>query len=183
MTVKLIRHRRAGACLGAAALVLLPLAVAAQSSSTVWRCGNEYTNDPGPNPVARGCREVHGNLTIIQGGKAPATNREAAGDAGAARSAPARSGGERVEPDEQRQRDAEARRILEQELRRAENRLAQARADYADGNPPRLPGERAESAAYRARVEDLRLRVERAQADVAALRREIARLGGSAAPQ
>ncbi|MES7700495.1 hypothetical protein U6Y43_12230, partial [Cutibacterium acnes] len=64
------------------------------------------------------------------------------------------------------------------ELRRAEERLAQARADYADGKPPRLADERTDSPRYQARVEELRTRVERAQADVAAIRREIDRLGG-----
>ena len=83
-----------------------------------------------------------------------------------------------MEPDQQRQRDAEARRILEQELRRAEERLAQARADYADGKPPRLANERTDSPRYTARVEELRTRVERAEADVAAIRREIGRLDG-----
>jgi hypothetical protein len=157
----------------------------AQGSSTIWRCGNEYTNNPGPNPAARGCREVQGaNLTIVEGARpaasAPASTNASGGGAGGsgATANGARTAAERVDPDQQRQRDAEARRILEQELRRAEERLAQARADYADGKPPRLADERTDSPRYQARVEELRTRVERAQADVAAIRREIDRLGG-----
>ncbi|MEW6693913.1 MAG: hypothetical protein AB1371_03005 [Pseudomonadota bacterium] len=159
--------------------------------SAIWRCGNEYTNTPGPNPAARGCREVQGgNLTIVEGTR-PAAGASAGGGQGAAAapngasngatggaSGGARSAAERVDPEQQRQRDAEARRILEQELRRAEERLAQARADYADGKPPRLAQERTDSPRYQARVEELRTRVERAEADVAAIRREIARLDG-----
>ncbi|WP_144328166.1 hypothetical protein [Tepidimonas charontis] len=91
----------------------------------------------------------------------------------------ARAPSERVEPEQQRQRDAEARRILEQELRRAEERLQRARADYADGRPPPLATENADTAAYQARVQELRARVERAEADVAAIRREMGRLGGA----
>lgn len=160
---------------------------AAAQGSTIWRCGNEYTNHPGPNPSARGCREVQGgNLTVVEGMR-PATAvgtkdggvRNGAGEAGGGAAGGARSPSERVDPDQQRQRDAEARRILEQELRRAQERLEQARADYADGKPPLLANERADSPRYQARVEDLRTRVERAEADVAAIRREIARLDGS----
>ena len=171
--------------LGAAVALSCGTQVAQAQGSTIWRCGNEYTNQPGPNPAARGCREVHGgNLTIVQGAR---TGQGSAGNGASARgaSAPvaggaaARSPAERVDPDQQRQRDAEARRILEQELRRAEERLLQARADYADGRPPRRAHEAGE-AAYQARVQELRTRVERAEADVAAIRREMGRLGASA---
>lgn len=155
-------------------LTLVPTALA--QGSTIWRCGNEYTNNPGPNPAARGCREVQGgNLTVVEGARpAPAAAPAATGATG---NGGARGPSERVEPDQQRQRDAEARRILEQELRRAEERLAQARGDYAEGKPPRLANERTDSPRYLARVDELRARVERAEADVAAIRREMARLG------
>ena len=160
--------------------------VAVAQGSTIWRCGNEYTNSPGPNPAARGCREVQGgNLTVVEGTRPAAASakdggaRNGAGDAGGGSAGGARSPSERVDPDQQRQRDAEARRILEQELRRAQERLEQARADYADGKPPRLANERTDSPRYQARVEELRTRVERAEADVAAIRREMARLDSS----
>ncbi len=180
------RSRWAGWAAGLTALAAaaLPGVVAAQGS-TIWRCGNEYTNQPGPNPAARGCREVQGgNLTIVQGtrsgnGSAAGASPASGGNGGGSAAAASRAPGERVDPDQQRQRDAEARRILEQELRRAEERLAQARSDYADGRPPRLANESADSAAYQARVQELRTRVERAEADVAAIRREIGRLGGA----
>ncbi|MCS6811037.1 MAG: hypothetical protein NZ694_07205 [Tepidimonas sp.] len=163
----------------AVALAMLPPALA--QGSKIWRCGNEYTNNPGADPVARGCREVQGgNLTIVEGTRPaqPAAGSPAsAAAAGNSGQAGARSGGERVAPDQQQQRDQEARRILEQELRRAQERLEQARADYAEGRPPRLAHERTDGPRYQARVEELRARLERAEADVAALQRELARLG------
>jgi hypothetical protein len=178
------RGMAGGMLTAALAWLVTATPVWAQGGSTIWRCGNEYTNNPGPNPAARGCREVQGaNLTIVEGARpaapAPTTTNASSGGAGGsgATANGARTPAERVDPDQQRQRDAEARRILEQELRRAEERLAQARADYADGKPPRLADERTDSPRYQARVEELRTRVERAQADVAAIRREIDRLG------
>lgn len=157
--------------------VLCGAPAASAQGSTIWRCGNEYTNNPGPNPAARGCREVQGgNLTVVEGAR-PAPAAAAPAPGGSSAGSGARSANEKVEPDQQRQRDAEARRILEQELRRAEERLTQARGDYADGKPPRLANERTDSPRYLARVEELRARVERAEADVAAIRREMARLG------
>lgn len=163
-------------CLAAVLGVALP---GWAQSGAIWRCGNEYTNNPGPNPAARGCREVQGgNLTIIEGTRPAGGAANAPAAPGGAATNGARSAAERVEPDQQRQRDAEARRILEQELRRAEERLTQARTDYADGKPPRLATERTDSPRYLARVAELRTRVERAEADVAAIRREIGRLDG-----
>ncbi|TSE26495.1 hypothetical protein Tsedi_00799 [Tepidimonas sediminis] len=168
---------RVGAVVLAVALAGAALTAAAQGGK-IWRCGNEYTNNPGPDPAARGCREVlGGNLTIVEGTRPAAASAPAAG--GGAAGSPAgngRTAAERVAPDQQRQRDLEARRILEQELRRAQERLEQARADYAGGQPPRLANERTDGPRYQARVEELRARVERAEADVAALQRELARL-------
>lgn len=169
-------------CAVLAATLVAAMPVLAQGSR-IWRCGNEYTNNPGADPAARGCREVLSvNLTIVEGTRpAPASGAGAAAggsvpDGAGAPNGAVRAPAQRVTPDQQRQRDLEARRILEQELRRAQERLEQARADYADGRPPRLAGERTDGPRYQARVEELRARVERAEADVAALQRELARL-------
>ncbi|MFN3828772.1 MAG: hypothetical protein ACK4MK_01845 [Tepidimonas ignava] len=167
---------------GTAVALLLALGAmglpALAQGSKIWRCGNEYTNNPGPDPLGRGCREVQGgNLTIVEGTRVPPpAATPPTGNGGAAAAPAARNGTERVGAGEQRQRDAEARRILEQELQRAQQRLEQARADYADGKPPRLANERTDGPRYQARVDELRARVERAEADVAALQRELARL-------
>ncbi|TSE21411.1 hypothetical protein Talka_00079 [Tepidimonas alkaliphilus] len=169
-----------GAVLAAALVAAVP---ALAQGGKIWRCGNEYTNNPGADPAARGCREVlGGNLTIVEGtrpapppGAAAAAGSSAGAGSGAANGA-ARTPAERVTPDQQRQRDLEARRILEQELRRAQERLEQARAEWAQAQAARPAGTRGEAASGSARADELRARVERAEADVAALRRELARL-------
>jgi len=52
----------------AAALALLVAVTSASfAQSPIYRCGNEYTNNP-VNAQARGCRLVEGgNLTIVEG--------------------------------------------------------------------------------------------------------------------
>lgn len=69
----------------------------------------------------------------------------------------------RVRPDDQRSRDAEARRILEAELRREEARLN----DAVKASATAKPGERVGADAAQIR---------RAESDIEAIRRELGRL-------
>jgi plasmid stability protein len=69
----------------------------------------------------------------------------------------------RVRPDDQRSRDAEARRILEAELRREEARLN----DALKASGSAKPGERVGADAAQIR---------RAESDIEAIRRELGRL-------
>lgn len=164
-----IPHRRI--VLAFLAALALP---ATAASDKIWRCGNEYTNQPG-DAKARGCKPVEGgNLTVIEGlkpqaGARTASNPFQAGGQGA------RSGGERVDSAEQRARDADARAILETELRKAEARLAELRQEYRDGDPEKRPEELRNPPLHQQRTAMLKEQVGRAEADVAAIRRELAR--------
>lgn len=165
-------------------LVLGVLSMSAAAQGQIWRCGNEYTNNPGPQPESRGCRILEGgNLTIVESGRNAAgstSTKPAPGPAPTARGpsagSGARNGNERVGRTEQQARDRDARLILETELRRARERLAELEAEYNQGQPARLPSERADDPRYRERVEELRRRLERAQGDAAAIERELDRL-------
>lgn len=141
----------------------------AWSQNAVWRCGNEFTNQPGPQPEARGCRLVDTGVVMTPPEPRPAP-RAAAAPSGA------RSPSERVDRSEQQARDRDARFILESELRRAQERVADLSAAYNQGNPTPLPSEQGQEALYRERTAELRRRLERAQSDVAAIERELARL-------
>lgn len=149
--------------------LLLGGVCAVQAQDTVYRCGNEYTNDP---TVAkqRGCVPLQGgNITIIEGTKpqaAPARN------AAAPASAP------RVDPAAQRQREADARATLEAELRKAEERLNEARKAYNNGEPEKQGIESRNYQRYLDRVAELKDAVTRAENDVAGIRRELQRIGG-----
>ena len=72
--------------------------------------------------------------------------------------------------------EAEARRILTSELRREEERLEQLRREFNNGEPERRGDER-NFALYQQRVAEMRALIARKEADVTALRRELARLG------
>lgn len=145
------------------------LAMPAWSQNAVWRCGSEFTNQPGPQPEARGCRLVDTGVVMTPPEPRPAA-RAATPAAGA------RSPSERVDRSEQQARDRDARFILEAELRRAQERVADLSMAYNQGNPMPLASEQGQEARYRERTAELRRRFERAQSDVAAIERELARL-------
>ena len=83
--------------------------------------------------------------------------------------------GSKVDRDLQRARDSDRRAVLGAELREAEARLAAARAEYNNGEPERRGDER-NFAKYQERVAELKAAIGRQEADVAALRRELAKL-------
>lgn len=161
----------------AAGLALTP----AHSQDRIYRCPGtpvEYINNA-EQARSRGCTLMQGgNITVIEGvrpqaSSAPSSPRPAA--------AP-RSGGERVDSAAQRARDSDARVILETELRRAEERLTEARKAYANGEPEKQGIEGRNHQRYLDRVAELKAAVDRAEADVEGIRREIARLPAPAAP-
>jgi hypothetical protein len=156
---------------------------AAQSSRPVYRC-------PGP-PVLytdaisaaeadkRGCRTIEAApITIIQGPRpaAPATKPGAAPGPGAAASRPA---DQRVSPADQRSRDSDARRILEAELKREEEKLAALQREFNNGEPERRGDER-NYQRYVDRVEEMKAGIARKESDIAAIKRELAKLPAAA---
>lgn len=150
---------------------------AAAAPDKIWRCGNEYTNQPG-DAKARGCKLVEGgNLTVIEGLKPQGGAHTAAAASRPGAAAPAaRSEAERVDSAEQRARDADARAILEAELRKAEARQAELRQEYQGGEPEPRPEELRHPTLHQQRSAALKEQLARVDADVAALRRELARL-------
>ena len=151
------------------AAALMSSGVHAFGQERIFRCGNEYTNNA-QVAKSRNCTPMEGgNITIVEGTK----------PAPAARSTPAaapRSGSDRVDPAAQRARDSDAKAILETELRKAEERLAQARKAYANGEPEKQGIESRNYQRYLDRVAELKAAVTRAESDVAGLQRELGRL-------
>lgn len=153
--------------------------VPALAQERIYRCGNEYTNDA-ELAKSRGCKPMDGgNITIIQG-TTPQAPRAVATTPRATSSQPAaRTSGERVDSGAQRARDSDARAILDAELRKAQERLAQAQKAYANGAPEKEGIESRNYQRYLDRVAELKANVARAESDVAGLQRELARLGGA----
>ncbi len=168
----------------AALLLLACAAPAGWAQDRIYRCGNEYTNNPG-QAKERGCKLVEGgNVTVVQGTRpaaaapapAAAPARASGGGAPAASSPPSAP---RVDQSAQRARDADARAILESELRKSESRLAELQAEYNQGSPQRNALDLRNTQHYLDRTAALKDKVVRAESDVAGIRRELARLPAS----
>lgn len=170
-----LRHC-ARAALMLAALPALAQTAAAPAASQVFRCPGPpvlYTDALSPQEAReRGCRTIEGTpITIIQAPR-PVPRPVAAATAGTSGARPAEG---RVEPATQKERDGEARRILAEELRREEERLAAMHKDYNRGEPERRGDER-NYQRYLDRVAEMKAAITRKEADIAALKREIAKL-------
>lgn len=81
----------------------------------------------------------------------------------------------RVDRETQRSRDGDRRRVLEDELKAEEDKLARLKSEYNSGEPERRGDER-NFALYAERTQRLRDDVARAESNVSALRRELALL-------
>ncbi len=81
----------------------------------------------------------------------------------------------RVEAETQRSRDLDRRRILEDELRAEEDRVARLRSEFNNGEPERRGDER-NYARYQERVQRMQEDIQRGENNIVALRREIASL-------
>lgn len=158
------------------AQVLIPfvavlVSAGASAQGSIWRCGNTYTNDEA-QAKSQGCKLVEGgNVTVVKG------TRVNSGNAVRPVVAPPTS---RVDADEQKARDGEARTILEAELKKAEQRLADLQAEYKGGEPDKLGPETKNHQKYLDRVAELKAGIERTEKDIAGLKRELSRNGTAA---
>ncbi len=154
-------------------------ALGAQAQGQVFRCGNEYTNDA-QRAAQRGCTALDMLPVTVPGTKVVRTEPPAPTSPRSAPSAPEARALPRVDASEQRARDADARLILEAELRKAEARLAQLQAEFKQGEPDKQGIEGRNHQLYLDRVQALREAVARQQSDVSSLKRELARLPAAA---
>ena len=156
-----------------AAAVLCGVAAAASAQERpVYKCpGNLYTDTlSAKEATARGCKALEGApVTVIQSG--PPRRPVAAAEAAPA----SRPADQRVDPNDQKARDQDKRRILESELRREEERLAGLKHEYNNGQPERR-GDEKNYQKYLDRAADLKAGIERSQSDIAALKRELSKL-------
>jgi hypothetical protein len=147
-------------------------APAAHAQSDIFVCtdadGRKVYQNTG---TSRGCKRLDVQpLTSVPAPKLPA------GGAAAARpAAPAVTPANfpRVEADTQRVRDTERRRILEDELKTEEERLAKLRIEFNNGTPERQGDETRNFARYQERVVRMQEDIQRSENNVLALRREL----------
>ena len=153
---------------------------AAATSATVYRCPGPpilYTDQITPQEAKdKNCRTIEGApVTIVQTAKPAPAAAARKGEGPATGSREGRGPESRVDPSAQRQRDGDARRLLEAELQREETRLADLQREFNNGEPERRGDER-NAQRYLDRVADLRAQITRKQEDIAAIKREIGKL-------
>jgi Domain of unknown function (DUF4124) len=148
----------------------LPAIVAAQSAE-IFVCVDENGQKSFQNTGnVKGCKrmDVQPILTV------PAP-RQPAARTGADRPSVSPASFPRIDRETQQVRDSDRRRILEDELRAEEDRLAKLRAEYNNGEPERRGDER-NFALYRERVQRLHEDIGRSENNINSLRRELALL-------
>jgi hypothetical protein len=155
-------------------VVLVAAGTASQAQTRIFRCGNTYTNNAA-EAQAKGCKPMEGgNITVVEGtrvnGNAPVK----------VATAPQASGGNsKVDADDQRARDADAKAILESELKKAEARQAELLKEYNNGEPEKLGPEHRNNQKYLDRVAEMKASLARTENDIAGIRRELARVPAS----
>ncbi len=158
-----------------APLVLLTLggaaghAAGAETPSVYYVCpGNVFTNTITQKEAdARGCKAKEAQQPTTIAGPKP---RPVATPPGKAAST------DKIDSSEQRARDSDARRILQEELRRAEERLEEMQREFNNGDPGRRGDEVRNNQKYLDRVAEMRAAIARQEADIAAIKRELAKL-------
>ncbi len=159
---------------------LIPLAVLVLASNAfgqtrIYRCGNTYTNNA-TEAQAKGCKPLEGgNITVVEGTKVSSPNANGTRVA----SAPQSGASQRIDAEGQRARDAEARGILEAELKKSEARQADLLKEYNKGEPEMLGPEHRNQQKYLDRVAELKASIARTENDIAGIKRELGRLPAS----
>jgi hypothetical protein len=146
-------------------------ACASSEQQRIYRCGNAYTNQP--DPVAN-CKPLAGSsVTVIEGTRvqgasvaSPQVNASGGTSAGSAK----------VDSAEQRQRDTQAQVVLQAELQKAQQQYAALLREWNNGEPERRADEFRQPQKYQDRVAQLRSALQRTEADLAGLQRELSRL-------
>jgi len=130
-----------------------------------------FTNDAN----ARGCKPVAAApITTVPAPRNPAP--AASNPVRPAVDQRASSGFPRVDASTQRARDSDRRRILEDELKAEEERLARLRGEFNNGQPERNGDETRNYARYQERVGRMQQDIQRHESNVSALKRELALL-------
>lgn len=148
-----------------------------QAPDRMYRCDDNYYTNSLSDPKARGCKPLEtGNVTVVQGTKPAAAQN---GVKLAAITPSAGSPSQRVDANDQRARDADAKGIMEVELRRAEARKAELAAEYNNGEPDKRGDEARNYQKYLDRVAELKASLARVDSDIAGIRRELGRSAAS----
>ncbi len=143
----------------------------ANESQHIYRCGNAYTNQPDAKQNCKLVSNTGQRVIVIEGTHAQgsqAVSPSAGANSGAAST--------KVDSADQRQRDTQAQAVLQAELQKAQKQQADLLREWNNGEPERRADEFRQPQKYQDRVAQLRGAIQRVEADVAGLQRELSRL-------
>lgn len=149
----------------------------AQTSSVIYRCGQEYTNAP---RSAAQCEPVSMQaITVIPGTRnavlAAVSRKPSPVDGHDNNAERTKTEPPRPMPAAQTERDAQARAIVVQELDKARQQLQQLTQEYNEGEPVKWAAEARNHQKYLDRVAALKAAMARTERDIDSLQRELAR--------
>lgn len=152
--------------------------VQVHAQDRMYRCDNNYYTNSLNDAKAQGCKQLEGgNVTVVQGTRPNAVQN---GVKLAVATPSGSQPGQRVDANDQRARDADARGILESELRRAESRKTDLALEYNNGEPEKRGDESRNYQKYLDRVAELKANLARLDNDIAGIRRELGRINTNA---
>lgn len=147
-------------------LALLGASAAARADGPIYLCVDAAGHKELTDANKPGCKVLD-----VPGSTIAAPPRRAA--PAPARAAPAPADFPRVDSAEQKARDADRLGILNEELRSEQQKLAELRKEFNNGEPERHGDER-NYAKYQERVAQMRDSISRSEKNIEALKREIA---------
>jgi hypothetical protein len=161
------RRGRSSPLVAAALLALAATGAVAAEGSTYYQCpGNVFTNTITPKEAdAKGCKA----MVAQQPTTIPAPKVR-----GGAAAGPSPSASSKVDAQEQKARDSDARKILQDELIKAQNTLDALQKEYNNGQPERK-GDEKNYQKYLDRTADLKAQIARTESDISAITRELAK--------
>lgn len=142
----------------------------AYADSDVYLCVDEHGNKEYKNTgLTKGCKKVDlPGLTIVPAPTLPASGKKSS-------SAKAPSDFPKVDDSTQKARDSDRKQILQDELKSEEQKLADQKTAFNNGEPERLGNEK-NFAKYQERVTTMKEDIARTEKNIEALKREIANL-------
>jgi hypothetical protein len=155
----------------------LLLSGAVQAQTTVYKCVDAQGRVEFTDTGKKGCKalDLPGYIPAPPERRGPAPGVPRASNPAPAAAAPSPANFPRVDTSQQRARDDDRRGILTEELRAEEQKLADLRKVFNNGEPERQGNER-NYAKYQERVAQMRDDISRTERNIEALRREIANI-------
>lgn len=151
-------------------VLLVGVQAIAHAQGEVYLCVDDNGKKEYKNTGAvKGCKKVDlQGLTVIPGPSLPASGKKTQG-----KPASSPSDFPKVDEGTQKARDSDRKQILQEELKAEEQKLANLKKEYNNGEPERLGNER-NYAKYQERTNMMKEDISRTEKNIEALQREIA---------